>query len=103
MKILTKSQCHFGGTVEGQSPSQLTFKERQVEFTNLQKSVLTDVKVQRNDFWSFQMFALSLFQGNSFAVFCIFCVPPVSPKITLIPSKWHIIVDNQTLIFSLLT
>jgi hypothetical protein len=32
-----------------------------VEITNLQKSALTNVKVQRNDFWSFQMFALSLF------------------------------------------
>lgn len=52
---------------------------------NLQKSVLTNVNIQRTGKTSLQMFAFSFLTAVIFADFCIFSVPPPSLRIVSVP------------------
>ena len=72
----------FGGTaIEAQMHSLHS------EYKNVQKPVLTNVILQRNDLPYFQMFAFSFFGGNFICRFLpIFC-PSNVPRHNFCPSK----------------
>ena len=63
----------FGGTAfEAQIHSHHS------ECKNVQKPVLTNVNMQRNDLPYFQMFAFLFWTAPIFADFCLFGIPPLS-------------------------